>query len=148
MGDVIFDVDGTLMNIQHRRHHVEKVPGKKKNFAAFMADTHMDTPNHDVFDIAKMLRAAGNRIIISSGRYDTQRDITIQQLQDAGLMFDAIYLRKEKDNRSDDKVKSDMLDQMIADGFNPTMAFDDRQQVVDMWRGRGLRCFQVAPGDF
>ena len=26
--------------------------------------------------------------------------------------------------------------------------FDDRQQVVDMWRSNGLTCFQVADGDF
>ena len=37
---------------------------------------------------------------------------------------------------------------MSADGFNPTMAFDDRQQVVDMWRERGLTVAQVAEGDF
>ena len=26
--------------------------------------------------------------------------------------------------------------------------FDDRQQVVDMWRDNGLQVFQVADGDF
>ena len=26
--------------------------------------------------------------------------------------------------------------------------FDDRNQVVDMWRSNGLTCFQVAKGDF
>ena len=26
--------------------------------------------------------------------------------------------------------------------------FDDRQQVVDMWRDNGLTVFQVADGDF
>ena len=26
--------------------------------------------------------------------------------------------------------------------------FDDRQQVVDMWRKNGLTTFQVADGDF
>lgn len=27
-------------------------------------------------------------------------------------------------------------------------AFDDRQQVVDMWRDNGVPCAQVAPGRF
>ena len=31
---------------------------------------------------------------------------------------------------------------------NVAMVFDDRQQVVDMWRYNGLTCFQVADGDF
>jgi len=145
MGDVIFDMDGTLMNIEHRRHHVEKKP---KNWPAFRRDMHKDTPNHDVVAMAKLLKAAGNRIIISSGRDDIDKDVTVKQLEDNGVHFDAIYMRKKGDNRSDDIVKGEMLDQMIADGFNPTMAFDDRDQVVKMWRERGLRCFQVAPGDF
>jgi len=28
------------------------------------------------------------------------------------------------------------------------MVFDDRQQVVDMWRQNDLTCFQVADGNF
>jgi len=28
------------------------------------------------------------------------------------------------------------------------MVFDDRQQVVDMWRANGLTTFQVADGNF
>jgi len=31
---------------------------------------------------------------------------------------------------------------------NVLCALDDRQQVVDMWRERGIRCLQVAKGDF
>jgi hypothetical protein len=41
-----------------------------------------------------------------------------------------------------------MLDKMRKEGFNPTMAFDDRQQVVDMWREKGLTVAQVDKGDF
>ena len=31
---------------------------------------------------------------------------------------------------------------------NVFAVFDDRNQVVDMWRSNGLTCFQVADGDF
>jgi phosphoglycolate phosphatase-like HAD superfamily hydrolase len=145
MADIIFDVDGTLMNIEHRRHHVENKP---KNWKKFRDETVNDTPHHDVCDMAKMLKDAGNRIIISSGRNDGDKAITVKQLHEVGIRFDAIYMRKEGDNRRDDIVKSEMLDQMLKDGYNPTVAFDDRDQVVRMWRERGLRCFQVAPGNF
>ncbi len=47
-----------------------------------------------------------------------------------------------------DIVKAELLDQIVADGFSPVMAFDDRNQVVEMWRARGIPCAQVAPGDF
>ena len=143
--DVIFDVDGTLMDIEHRRHFVVQRP---KDFDAFREATSQDTAKEDIFAVAKALKAAGHRIIISSGRNKSQRAITLKQLMGAGLVFDALYMRSDKDFRPDDEVKSQMLDKMIKDGFNPTMAFDDRQRVVDMWRDRGLTVAQVAPGDF
>ena len=65
-----------------------------------------------------------------------------------GLVFDALYMRSDSDYRPDHEVKSQMLDKMRKEGFNPTMAFDDRQQVVDMWRERGLTVAQVDKGDF
>lgn len=143
--DVIFDVDGTLMDIEHRRHFVVQRP---KDFDAFREATSQDTAKEDIFAVAKALKAAGHRIIISSGRNKSQRAVTLKQLMGAGLVFDALYMRSDKDYRPDDEVKSQMLDKMIKDGFNPTMAFDDRQRVVDMWRDRGLTVAQVAPGDF
>lgn len=143
--DVIFDVDGTLMDIEHRRHFVVQRP---KDFDAFREATSQDTAKEDIFAVAKALKAAGHRIIISSGRNKSQRAVTLKQLMGAGLVFDALYMRSDKDFRPDDEVKSQMLDKMIKDGFNPTMAFDDRQRVVDMWRDRGLTVAQVAPGDF
>ena len=94
------------------------------------------------------MKKAGHRIIISSGRNKSQRAITLKQLMGNGLAFDALYMRSDSDYRPDNEVKSQMLDKMRADGFNPTMAFDDRQQVVDMWRERGLTVAQVAEGDF
>ena len=65
-----------------------------------------------------------------------------------GLVFRAIYLRSDSDYRPDTEVKAQMLDKMKAEGWNPELVFDDRTSVVDMWREKGLRAVQVAPGDF
>ena len=43
-------------------------------------------------------------------------------------------------------MKSDLYDQILKDGFKPKIVFEDRESVVKMWRGRGLRCLQVAEG--
>ena len=40
------------------------------------------------------------------------------------------------------------LEDIKQEGLNPTLAFDDRDQVVKMWRGLGIECFQVREGDF
>ena len=37
----------------------------------------------------------------------------------------------------------------IMEEYDVLCVFDDRNQVVDMWRnGLGLQCFQVADGNF
>jgi len=33
-------------------------------------------------------------------------------------------------------------------GYTPSVVFDDRDRVVKMWRENGIRCFQVAEGNF
>ena len=62
-----------------------------------------------------------------------------------------LFLRADKDYREDSIVKSEMLDKLIETegvNVNSLIIFDDRQSVVDMWRERGVTCFQVAKGDF
>jgi hypothetical protein len=57
-------------------------------------------------------------------------------------------MRKNNDHREDSIVKQEMLDKIRLDGYNPTLVFDDRARVVEMWRKNGIKCFQVAEGNF
>lgn len=59
-----------------------------------------------------------------------------------------VYMRKDGDHRPDNEVKSELLARIRADGHDPIMAFDDRDQVVKMWRAAGIPCAQVADGNF
>jgi len=47
----------------------------------------------------------------------------------------------------DEILKKQMLDTFV-DIDDVFLVVDDRQKVVDMWRGLGLNTFQVAPGNF
>ena len=143
--DVIFDIDGTLMDIQHRKQYVEQRP---KDWDKFREATRNDTPKKVIFDIAKAMQGSGHNIIIASGRNQSQRAITLKQLMGEGLLFRALYMRSDTDYRPDTEVKAGMLDKMKSEGWNPTLVFDDRSSVTDMWRDKGLTAVQVAPGDF
>ena len=143
--DIIFDIDGTLMDISHRKKYVTQRP---KDWNKFREETSNDTPNEDVFAIAKALQKAGHNILIASGRNKSQRAVTLKQLMKEKLVFRALELRSDTDYSPDTEVKSGMLDKFRKQGFNPELVFDDRSSVVDMWRQRGLRAVQVAPGDF
>ena len=143
--DIIFDVDGTLMDISHRKQFVEQRP---KDWDSFRSETSNDKPFKEIFQVAIALQKAGHRIIIASGRNRSQRGITLKQLMGNGLVFEKIYMRSDTDYRSDVIVKREMLDRMRANGYDPKMVFDDRDAVVQMWRDAGLKAVQVAPGDF
>jgi hypothetical protein len=57
-------------------------------------------------------------------------------------------MRPEKDRRDDDIIKFELLHKLREDGWDPVMAFDDRDRIVRMWRANGIPCLQVAEGDF
>jgi len=151
--DIIFDIDGTLADLTHRLHWIKSKP---KNYKAFMEACPLDG---EITPVVRLARALDSiqfstgpgekiRLIFCSGRSDEYREQTAQWLAEADLGPDHLYMRKAGDYRKDSIVKSELLDQIRADGFNPQLVFDDRQQVVDMWRERGLICCQVAKGDF
>ncbi len=142
---VIFDLDGTLADITHRLHYI-KGEGKK-DWDAFHAACMDDAPIHELIAVAKTVSEVFP-IHIVSGRTDTVRLQTSHWLNANGVPAKTLWMRKAGDYRPDYEVKLEILVQMQGEGLNPILAFDDRQQVVDMWRSEGIRCCQVAPGDF
>jgi len=101
--------------------------------------------------LLKTLHAAGCTILIATGRNESDRKVTVEWLDNvAGIkgLYQKLYMRPASDFRADDIVKGEILDKMLKDGYQPSMVFDDRDSVVNEWRRRGLRCLQVAPGDF
>lgn len=142
---IVFDIDGTLANIEHRRSFVATKP---KNWKAFNAGIVNDTPHEDIVWLTRHLFEHNTRIILCSGRGEEHRDVTEKQMKEFGVTHDKLYMRPAKDNRADYIVKVELLQQIRAEFGEPFLWFDDRQQVVDAIRGEGVRVLQVAPGDF
>lgn len=146
--DIVFDIDGTLSDPSHRQHFVRSKP---RNWPAFNRTIFDDTVQYDIVWLAKVLHSIGCRIVICTARTDDLREVTEKWLKEkAGLdgIYEKVYMRAEKDYRDDDIIKRELLDIIRADGYDPVMVFDDRDRVVKIWREAGLRCLQVAPGDF
>ena len=60
----------------------------------------------------------------------------------------ALHMRKAGDGRKDSLVKAELFWTYIAPYNNVQVVWDDRDQVVDMWRSLGLQVNQVAAGNF
>lgn len=145
---VLFDIDGTLMDIEHRRHFVSD---GNNDWTSFLDPKIMekDSPNWPVVNMAVLLNAGvANRVIMVSARNERHREVTERQMEAVGLGNCFLFLRADDDFRSDDQFKLDVLNELRSQDMTPDLVFDDRNRVVDMWRSEGIPCFQVAEGDF
>lgn len=144
----LVDIDGTLADLSHRLHFIQKEPA---DWDGFYAACDADKPIQEVIDTTNIFERAGHTVILVSGRSDAIKDRTMVWLRRNGVMFTTLHMRKAGDHRPDNIVKSELLDEIIADGWKISRiggVFEDRKQVVDMYRARGLRVFQVAEGNF
>jgi FMN phosphatase YigB (HAD superfamily) len=174
----IFDLDGTLADLKHRRHFVERPacrycgwlkpcdhdkplaeqrelrgerPKWKPNWDAFHAACVNDMPIAPVINMLKMLRASEYEpeIWVWSGRMETVSAETFTWLQDHRVRFNLLKMRPAGDYTPDDQLKESWLHALSPeDRARLVMTFDDRDRVVAMWRRNGVVCAQVAPGDF
>ena len=169
---VIFDLDGTLANIDARRVKAGKTKdGKvtnKMDWDVFFDPINvltLDLPNDPVIKMAQLFKKDGFLIVIFSGRNDRSVATTKQWLKQNDVPFDLLVMRPDKfksdswpiadgnpatgDMRfmPDEILKKKMLDTFV-DIKDVFLVVDDRDKVVKMWRDLGLNTFQVAPGDF
>ncbi|TVR65449.1 MAG: hypothetical protein EA420_03195 [Candidatus Competibacteraceae bacterium] len=148
----IFDLDGTLALNDHRTPILKRESRDK--WKDFYAACDKDLPNHPVIRVMESLRIFAD-IWIFSGRSDEVRDKTVRWLADhtsfltAELEGPMLVMRAEGDYTVDHVLKKQWFDLMLySDRARLVAVFDDRDQVVKMWRDAGVTCFQVADGDF
>ena len=154
---IIFDIDGTLSNNQHRQHYLT---GDKKDWDGFYSEMDKDTPNEPIIFLINMIIASkiawridDIALFIFTGRPEKYRKKTEEWLKrflnthDYHFLY-SLHMRKDGDHRPDYKIKQEMLDKIKSDGYEVFFTVDDRKQVVDMWRRNGITCLQCAEGDF
>lgn len=141
----IFDIDGTLA-----------LKGDRSPYD--YSKVLEDKPNIPIIRIAWDL-AETNRILFCSGRPDTCRQDTRDWLfkhMVSPAFFPAennLFMRDPSRDpvhaqRKDSIVKEEIYREQIEPFYEVLAVFDDRNQVVEMWRSLGLTCLQVAPGAF
>ncbi|MDE2427033.1 MAG: hypothetical protein KGO96_14130 [Elusimicrobia bacterium] len=150
----IFDLDGTIALIEHRKHFLDEKHDPQR-WRRFYAACDKDRPNESVINTMERLRFAGAEIWFFSGRSSEVRDKTVAWLAEhtSFTSFDLdgpmLTMRDEGDYTPDHELKESWLAGMLHEDRQRLVAvFDDRDRVVAMWRLNGVTCFQVAPGEF
>lgn len=136
---ILLDVDGTIAN-----HHGVRDP---YDFTKYREDT----PHLDVISIINALYVYGYQVIVFSGRHEDYREDLEWWLDNHNVPHDRVIMRERGEMR-DDYEKLYLFEKYIRNDetISVQAVFDDRDRVVqNTWRtALGLRCFQVAPGDF
>ena len=163
---VIFDLDGTLADIEDRRQMSIKPNGKMDWDVFFHPDNiKYDKPIPAIVNLIQTYEDKAYKIVIFSGRNDRSWNETIAWLKRYEIPHDLLVMRPDKfksksfpvadgnpatsDMRymPDEILKKKMLDTFV-DINDVLFVVDDRQKVVDMWRDLGLVVLQPAPGNF
>lgn len=131
----LVDIDGTLAHMRDYRgpYDWQKV--------------HLDDADESIVELVNYGISEEYTVIVMSGRDESCRDLTETWL-DRWVRWDDLFMRPEKDMRPDNIIKAELFDKYVRDNFDVKFVLDDRDQVVQMWRSMGLKCLQVAEGNF
>lgn len=132
----IFDIDGTLAHIP---------TGGRSPYD--YSRVHEDTSDDMVVYLLSVL-AEQHHIIIMSGREDSCEAETVEWLSSRISDPYSLHMRAAGDKRRDSTVKLELFNKHVRGNYNVLGVFDDRNQVVRMWRDLGLKCYQVQEGAF
>jgi len=128
---IMVDIDGTLAHMDGRSpYDYSKV-------------------SEDLFDdvIADITRKYKN-VVVMSGRPEDCREDTENWLHKHAVRFNQLLMRTSGDNREDSIIKLELFKEHVEPKYQILFVLDDRNRVVKMWRDNGLKCLQVAEGDF
>lgn len=150
---IVFDIDGVLADCSHRLKYIQ---GKNKDYDKFYSSEEV-MKDRLILDITDIIIALGNfddytgvdeedqiRIIFVSGRNRKCLSSTIRWLEknlNVYINEDNLFLRSENDWRPAYQIKEDLIKKHI--GFeNILFAFDDDDEVNDMYKKHGVICYK------
>lgn len=144
-GWILCDLDGTLADVEHRRHHVQKEP---KDWKSFFDEMGKDPVRMEVSSMVIDYYNKGHGIIYVSARPEKYRQQTLNWLSYNGLGFGfTLIMRRDDDTRPDTEVKQNILDTYFPDKSQIFKVIDDRPSVIRMWKENGLDVIDVGKGE-
>lgn len=145
----IFDVDGTLVDVDPILHHIlnqdRSSESFKKNFdefhkASLLCDAHKDVVDM-VWEVCNDLD-----IIIVTARKEKYRGLTARWLKNNDVPHDALFMRQDDDYREDYEVKKDILERINV-YWDIKHAVDDNPDIIRLWEENGIPTTKIGTWD-
>ena len=152
---IICDIDGTVALMKGRRTPFEYLkafkdePNQPVIDVLLATHTYYATKYKTQIDI--IFTSARENVVFEDSQFKDIAELTVAWVAkhiSIPSEFTRFIFRKAGDYRKDAFVKFEVGKDIMKD-YDVLCVFDDRDQVVDMWRnGLSLQCFQVASGNF
>jgi len=139
---VIVDIDNTL-SINKKRYELATKPDGSIdwNILYDYQNVISDKPNLPMIDIVNHLYNDYG-IYILTGRPHAILNSTQTWLEMYKVNYDGLFMRSEENHYIKDvKLKEKMYNDFVKDEVY--CAFDDRQDIIDLWRSFGIPSFKV-----
>ena len=138
---VVFDVDGTLVDVSGIRHLLDD---PVRDFEAFH-QASLDCPPHGwVVDLARAVADAGAAPLVVTARRERFGFLTALWLSEHGVPYVRMEMRGRYDSRPDREVKGDILTRLRR-RFQVVAAVDDNPAVLGLWAENNIPTV-VVPG--
>lgn len=127
---VVFDLDGTLVNVDSIRHLVQST---KPNFDSFHRESINCPPYDSVLDILNQFAKTDMKILIVTGRQEKYRKITDFWLAYNEVKTDNLFMRPNNFSGSKQEYKERIF-QVISKDKEIFAIFDDDLNLLNLWR--------------
>ena len=143
---VVFDIDGTLVDVSKRLEVCQKESKNKKEFwACFLSERYLylDLPIERTIKLLQKYWSEGVKIIIITGRTKNMEKYTLIQLSAFNIFWNEIYFREVNDFRKDYEYKSEILKKM-KEKYEILFIVDDSEEVRKAAEGLGIKAIDPA----
>jgi predicted HAD superfamily phosphohydrolase YqeG len=110
-----------------------------------------DAPIENVCNIIRGLKDEETEVVMITARSNSVRKKTMEWLKIHDVPCDGLLMRPTGNSVTDAYIKRKVFNDEFLKLYNFSQVWfvlEDRNECVDMWRGEGLTCLQVAPGDY
>jgi uncharacterized HAD superfamily protein len=141
---VIFDIDGTLADVDEFLHHLVHRPDSPRDWEGFHTAVGEAKVKQDVLSMLHLYQMRGVHIILLTSRNVEWHGETVAWLKRNNIDYDVLMMRSKGDRRSAPEFKEDRFKKIMQD-WNIVQVFDDHPGVCGVAEEIGIPVTKV-PG--
>ena len=141
---VVFDVDGTLADVDEFLHHLAHRPDSPRDWKGFHTAVGKAKVKMEVYAMLQLYLMRDVTVIILTSRNKEWKQETENWLGRNQIRYDKLVMRSKGDRRSAPEFKEEKL-KKISQKYNIVQVFDDHPGVVGVAKELGIPVTKV-PG--